>query len=111
MPNRPRTGPGQILWLEYQMYVQRNADAARQVLAPSALAAPIEETRAAINAIPKGTEHCVHIVALAADRFSVKVEERLGADTTQTWDLVVTSAIQLDGRSLIAAIMPATGER
>jgi hypothetical protein len=110
-PGDTTTGPGQILWLEYQMYVQRNADAARQVLAPSAAAAPIEETRAAISAIPTGTEHCVHMVALAADRFSVKVEERLGSGASQTWDLLVTIAIQPDGRSLIAAIMPATGER
>ena len=110
-PGDTTSGPGQILWLEYQMYVQRNADAARQVLAPAAAAAPIEETRAAITAIPKGTEHCVHMVALAADRFAVKVEERVGTGTSLTWDLVVTTAVQPDGRSLIAAIMPGTGDR
>lgn len=106
-----RAGAAQVFELEYQMYVARNAEAARALIAPSAQAAPIEATRTAINSTPAGTEHCVYLKALEAGRFAVTVDEKWPDQTVKNWDLVVTTAIQPDGRTLVTAIEPGAGAR
>ena len=106
-----RAGAAQVFELEYQMYIARNAEAARALIAPSAQAAPIEATRTAINSTPAGTDHCVYLKALEAGRFAVTVDEKWPDQTVKNWDLVVTTAIQPDGRTLVTAIEPGAGAR
>ncbi|WP_433574127.1 hypothetical protein [Nocardia brasiliensis] len=92
-----------ILAQQYALYVARDADAARAVLAPDALAAPVQATRDAITAIPAGTQHCVTVVALAPDRFDVRIDERHPDNSVVTWQQVVTTSEQ-KGRVLITSI-------
>lgn len=97
-------GATQVLDLEHQMYVARSADGVRAVIAPEAKIAPRDATRAAIAALPTGTQHCVYIVALSPNRLGVTVEEKRPDTSVVTHDLVVTTAQQPDGRTLILAI-------
>ena len=106
-PGDTTTGVGAILWLQYQMYVKHDADKARQALAPDAAAAPVEMTRAAIAAIPPGTTHCVHMTALAPDRFAVTLTERHSDGTSVAWGTVMTTKAQADGRTLIDSVTAA----
>ena len=106
-PGDTTTGVGAILWLQYQMYVKHDADGARQALAPDAAAAPLEMTRAAIAAIPTGTTHCVHMIALAPDRFAVTLTERHSDGTSVAWDTIMTTKTQPDGRTLINSVTAA----
>ena len=106
-PGDTATGVGAILWLQYQMYVKRDADKAREALAPDAAAAPMEMMRAAIAAIPSGTTHCVHMIALAPDRFAVTLTERHSDGTSVAWDTAMTTKVQPDGRTLITSVTAA----
>lgn len=101
------TAVGQIFYSQYQMYVDRNADAARSVFAPGAAVAPLDATRAAIAAIPAGTTHCVHVLTLSPTEYAVTIDERHVDGSTQRWDNRITVGPQPDGRPLITAINPA----
>lgn len=97
------TPAGVILYQQYAFYVLRNPDAVRSVLAPDAVAAPVEKTKEAIDQTPAGTKHCVTITPRGADTFDVQVTER-SPDGKQTgWEQTETT-VQRDGRALIASI-------
>ena len=106
-PGDTTTGPGEILHLNFQMYVRRDAVAARSVLAPGAMAAPLESTQAAVAAIPAGTQHCVYITPDGPDRYRVTVNEKRPDGSTAVWDNVATTGIQNDGRVMITSITAA----
>ena len=106
-PGDTTTGPGEIMHLNYQMYVRRDAVAARSVFAPGAMAAPLESTQAAVAAIPAGTQHCVYITPDGPDRYRVTVNEKRPDGSKPVWDSVATTATQADGRVMITAITAA----
>jgi hypothetical protein len=106
-PGDLSSGPAEILRLNHKFYVERDAAGMREVFAPGATVAPVEATQAAIAALPAGTQHCVHITAVAPDRFAVTVEERYQGGQTQAWDTVVSTGVQPDGRVLITSITAA----
>lgn len=103
-PGDTSSGPGLVLTMQYAMYVSRDADAVRSVLAPTAQAASADATRAAIAELPLGTTHCVWVTTIAPDRFGVKVEEHRPDSTTRLWETTVTTGVQSDGRLLITGI-------
>ena len=106
-PGDLSSGPAEILRLNHKFYVERDAAGMREVFAPGATVAPIEATQAAIAALPTGTQHCVHITVLAAERFAVTVEERYPGGQTQAWDTIVSTGVQPDGHVLITSITAA----
>ncbi len=97
------TPTGVILYQQYAFYVLRSADAVRSVLAPDAVAAPVEKTKQAIDQTPAGTEHCVTITPRGPDTFGVQVTERYPDGKQAGWEQTETT-VQRDGRTLIASI-------
>lgn len=98
------TSAGVILRLEYAWYVLRDPVAVRAVIAPDARVAPESSTRDAISAVPIGTQHCVTVSPLPADRWLATVDERHPDGSRVSWQQVITTA-QRDGRVLITAIV------
>ncbi|MGN2642263.1 hypothetical protein ACTD5D_40070 [Nocardia takedensis] len=107
-PGDLTSGPGVILAQQYAMYVSRDAEAARAVLAPQALAADPEATKKAIDQTPAGTKHCVTVTALASDRFDVRVDEQRPGTAVLTWQQIVTT-VTVEGRVLITSITAGGG--
>lgn len=104
-------GAAEVLDLEHQMYVARSAEGTRSVMAPDAKVAPLQATRDAIAALPANTEHCVYVVGLGPGRLGVTVEEKRPDHSVATHDLVVATAQQPDGRTLITSISAGVGVR
>ncbi|MGX1762609.1 hypothetical protein ACWIGW_44565 [Nocardia brasiliensis] len=98
------TGTGVILAQQFSLYVRRDVAGVRAVLAPDAQAASEAATRAAIDATPPGTKHCVAIRPDGPDRWAVQVSEQRPDGTTPQWAQTVTTATQADGRVLITSI-------
>ncbi|MGV9415873.1 hypothetical protein ACWDOP_38760 [Nocardia sp. NPDC003693] len=99
------TGPGVILRLEHSWYVARDAQAVRALLTADAKAAPEQDTRAAIAAVPPGTQHCVSIARMnVADRWSVTVDERRPDGSQTSWQQIFTT-VQQDGQVRISSIV------
>lgn len=90
-PGNLDTEMGVIVYQQYAWYVLRDADKARSVLAPDAVAASPDATRAAIAAVPAGTKHCVVVTALGANRWNVQITERHSDGADITWEQVATT--------------------
>ncbi|WP_280427901.1 hypothetical protein [Nocardia brasiliensis] len=103
-PGDLTSGPGVILAQQFSLYARRDVTGVRAVLAPDAQAASEVATRAAIDATPPGTKHCVTIRPDGPDRWAVQVSEQRPDRSTPQWDQTVTTAKQADGRVLITSI-------
>ena len=97
------TPAGVILYQQYAFYVLRDPDAVRSVLAPDAVAAPVEKTKEAIDRTPAGTKHCVTITPRDASTFGVQITERYPDGKQAGWEQTETT-VQRDGRTLITSI-------
>ncbi|MRH92910.1 hypothetical protein GFY24_36770 [Nocardia sp. SYP-A9097] len=98
------SGPGVILHLEYAWYVLRDAAVVRSLLTPDAQAAPEQATRDAIWAVPAGTQHCVSITRLTADRWDVTVNELRPDGAQSSWQQIFTT-VSRDGNVRISSII------
>ncbi|MFD4356802.1 hypothetical protein ACFWPX_29920 [Nocardia sp. NPDC058518] len=105
-PGNLDTEMGVIVFQQYAWYVLRDADKARSVLAPDAVAASPEATRDAVAAVPAGTKHCVVVSAREANKWNVQITERHVDGSDVTWEQVVTTA-QRDGAIAITSITAA----
>lgn len=103
-PGDLSSGPGVILAQQFSLYARRDVTGVRAVLAPDAQAASEVATRAAIDATPIGTKHCVTIRPDGPDRWAVQVSEQRPDGSTPQWDQTVSTAKQADGRVLITSI-------
>lgn len=95
---------GAILHLEYAWYVLRDATAVRSMLTPDVIAASEEATRQAISDTPVGTQHCVTISGIAADRWTVTVDERHPDGSTSSWQQIMTTSVR-NGQVRISSIV------
>ncbi|MEV6768715.1 hypothetical protein AB0N05_08765 [Nocardia sp. NPDC051030] len=100
----PSTGAGVILHLEYAWYVLRDPVAVRNLLTPDAQVASESATRAAITAIPTGTQHCVAVSSLGSERWDVQIDERHPDGSLASWQQTMTTAVR-DGRTMITSIV------
>ncbi|WP_330185955.1 hypothetical protein OHB26_38840 (plasmid) [Nocardia sp. NBC_01503] len=100
-PGDVTSATGVILLQQHAMYTLRDPALVRSVLAPDAMAASPEATRAAVDAIPAGTEYCVTITPVGPDHWNVQVAQR---DPAAQWQQTVVTARGSDGRYLITSI-------
>lgn len=103
-PGNTSSGPDVIMRFQYAYYKERSGVAARSVVAPDARVSSAERIQAGIDSVAPGTEYCLRIVTVAADRYSVDVTEYgpNGAPATYSKQTVTTAVI--DGRTLIMGI-------
>ncbi|WP_227981722.1 hypothetical protein [Nocardia spumae] len=98
------SGPDAILWFQHAFYVERSAERAREVVAPGAAVSPAEVIQRGIASVPLGTDYCVRVVTLAADRYSVEVTERRPGAGPATYDKQLVTTTVVGGRTLITGI-------
>ncbi|MBF6195205.1 hypothetical protein [Nocardia implantans] len=98
------SGPDAVLSFQYAYYVERSGERARAAVAPDADVQPAWVIQRGIDSVPIGTTHCVRIVTVADNRYSVEVTEYRpgGAPATYSRQTVTTAVI--DGRTLITGI-------
>ncbi|MBF6463904.1 hypothetical protein IU427_01760 [Nocardia beijingensis] len=100
----PGSGPDAVLSFQYAYYVERSGERARAAVAPDADVQPAPVIQRGIDSVPAGTTHCVRIVTVGDNRYSVEVTEYRpgGAPATYSRQTVTTAVI--DGRTLITGI-------
>ncbi|MEU2037667.1 hypothetical protein [Nocardia niwae] len=98
------SGPDAVLSFQYAYYVERSGERARAAVAPDANVQPAPIIQRGIDSVPVGTTHCVRIVTVGENRYSVEVTEYRpgGAPATYSRQTVTTAVI--DGRTLITGI-------
>ncbi|MGK8523123.1 hypothetical protein ACRS6B_16880 [Nocardia asteroides] len=98
------SGPDAVLSFQYGYYVERSGERARAAVAPEADVQPAWVIQRGINSVPPGTTHCVRIVTVGDNRYSVEVTEYRpgGAPATYNRQMVTTAVI--GGRTLITGI-------
>jgi hypothetical protein len=103
-PGGTTSGPDAVLAFQYAYYVERSGEQARAAVAPDATVSPASAIQRGIDSIPMGTTHCVRIVTIADNRYSVEITEYRpgGAPATYNKQMVTTSVV--DGRTLITGI-------
>lgn len=98
------SGPEAILRFQYAYYVKRSGAEAHSAVAPGAPVSAPETIQAGIDTVSPGTAHCVRIVTVADDRYTVEVTEfRPGGEPAVYSRQTVTTAV-IDGRTLITGI-------
>ncbi|WP_227979614.1 serine/threonine-protein kinase [Nocardia spumae] len=77
-PGGSDSGPAAVLAYEYAQYVSRSGSDARQYTAAESTAIPSAQAlQTAIDQVPVGTQHCVHVTGgTIPDRYEVQVFER-----------------------------------
>ncbi|MEU8898300.1 hypothetical protein [Nocardia sp. NPDC048505] len=103
-PGGTGSGPDAILSFQYAYYVERDADRALQVVAPGASVSPAAVIQQGIQTIPAGTRHCVRIVAIGTDKYSVEVTEQRPDSTPATYNKQTVTTAVIGGRTLITGI-------
>ncbi|GAA5054196.1 hypothetical protein [Nocardia callitridis] len=98
------SGPDVVLAFQYAYYVERSAERARAVLAPNAAVAPVEAIQRGIDSVPAGTTHCVRVVRLGANEYSVEVTEYRPGGAAATYSKQTVGTTVIDGRTLITGI-------
>ncbi|MFI6167074.1 hypothetical protein ACIBCN_09810 [Nocardia sp. NPDC051052] len=98
------TGPDAILAFQYAYYVERSGEQVRQVVAPEATVSPAPTIQRGIDTIPAGTTHCVRIVTLSDNRYSVEVTEYRPGGVPATYNKQTVTTAVIDGRTLITGI-------
>lgn len=103
-PGGTGSGPDAVLSFQYAYYVERSGERARAAVAPDADVQPAWVIQRGIDSVPIGTTHCVRIVTVTDNRYSVEVTEYRpgGAPATYSRQTVTTAVI--DGRTLITGI-------
>ncbi|PXX57806.1 hypothetical protein DFR70_11636 [Nocardia tenerifensis] len=98
------TGPDAILAFQYAYYVERSGERVRQFVAPDAAVSPASTIQRGIDTIPAGTTHCVRIVTLADNQYSVEVTEYRPGGVPATYNKQTVTTAVIDGRTLITGI-------
>ncbi|MFG1794917.1 hypothetical protein [Nocardia sp. NPDC049149] len=98
------TGPDAILRFQYAYYVERSGERVREVVAPDANVSPAATIQRGIDTIPAGTAHCVRIVTLADNRYSVEVTEYRPGGVPATYNKQTVTTAVVDGRTVITGI-------
>lgn len=98
------TGPDAILAFQYAYYVERSGEQVREVVAPDANVSPAQTIQRGIDTIPAGTTHCVRIVTLGDNRYSVEVTEYRPGGVPATYNKQTVTTAVIDGRTLITGI-------
>ncbi|KAA8884505.1 hypothetical protein F3087_33435 [Nocardia colli] len=98
------TGPDAILAFQYAYYVERSGEQVRQVVAPEANVSPAQTIQRGIDTIPVGTTHCVRIVTISDNRYSVEVTEYRPGGVPATYNKQTVTTAVIDGRTLITGI-------
>ncbi|MEV0246426.1 hypothetical protein AB0H76_07565 [Nocardia sp. NPDC050712] len=103
-PGGTSSGPEAILSFQYAYYVERDAERALQVVAPGASVSPAEVIQKGIGTIPSGTTHCVRIVTLGENRYSVEITEQRPDGIPATYNKQTVTTAVIGGRTLITGI-------
>ncbi|WP_433575479.1 hypothetical protein [Nocardia brasiliensis] len=98
------TGPDAIMAFQYAYYVERSGERARQAVADDATVSPAATIQRGIDTIPAGTTHCVRIVTIADNRYSVEVTEYRPGGVPATYNKQTVTTAVIDGRTLITGI-------
>ncbi|MBF6170275.1 hypothetical protein [Nocardia blacklockiae] len=103
-PGGTGSGPDAIMWFQHSYYVERSAERAREVVAPGAAISPASVIQRGIDSVPFGTVHCVRVLTVAEDKYSVEVTERRPGGVPKTYDKQTVTTAVIDGRTLITSI-------
>ncbi|MFC9892252.1 hypothetical protein ACFVMC_01040 [Nocardia sp. NPDC127579] len=105
------SGTGAILGFQYGFYVERSGEKAREYVAPDApLIATADHMQTAINnEIPRGTTHCLRILAVGPDTYSVDLTTvHPNSNQPIVYPQTVTTVIR-DGKTLVYTIEKRAG--
>ncbi|WP_378731791.1 hypothetical protein [Nocardia brasiliensis] len=103
-PGGTASGPDAILAFQHAYYVERSGERVRQAVAPDAAVSPAATIQRGIDTIPAGTTHCVRIVTIADNRYSVEVTEYRPGGAPATYNKQTVTTAVIDGRTLITGI-------
>lgn len=103
-PGGTDSGPAAIMRFQYAYYVERSGQKAREVVAPGSQVSPASVIQRGIDSVAEGTEHCVRIVTVDADRYTVEVTEYRPGDAPDTYSKQTVTTAVIDGRTLITGI-------
>ncbi|WP_040867669.1 hypothetical protein [Nocardia exalbida] len=98
------SGPEVVLSFQYAYYVERSGERARAVVAPDANVQPAWVIQRGIDSVPAGTAHCVRIVTVGDNRYSVEVTEYRPGGAPATYNRQTVTTAVIDGRTLITGI-------
>ncbi|WP_039799035.1 hypothetical protein [Nocardia araoensis] len=103
-PGGTGSGPDAVLSFQYAYYVERSGERARTAVAPDADVQPAWVIQRGIDSVPIGTTHCVRIVTVADNRYSVEVTEYRPGGAPATYNRQTVTTAVIDGRTLITGI-------
>ncbi|WP_454196811.1 hypothetical protein [Nocardia sp. Marseille-Q1738] len=98
------SGPDAVLLFQYAYYVERSGERARTAVAPDAPVQPAWIIQRGIDTVPAGTTHCVRIVTIGDNRYSVEVTEYRPGGVPATYNRQMVTTAVIDGRTLITGI-------
>ncbi|MEU7629375.1 hypothetical protein AB0C34_05235 [Nocardia sp. NPDC049220] len=99
------SGPDAVLSFQYAYYVERSGARAREVVAPDAAVQPAWVIQRGIDTVPAGTAHCVRIVEIGDNRYSVEVTEYRSGGVPSTYNKQTVTTAVIGGRTLITGIV------
>jgi hypothetical protein len=103
-PGGTTSGPDAVLAFQYAYYVDRSGEQARAAVAPDATVSPAAAIQRGIDSIPVGTTHCVRIVTIADNRYSVEITEYRPGGAPATYNRQTVTTAVVGGRTLITGI-------
>jgi hypothetical protein len=103
-PGATTSGPDAVLAFQYAYYVDRSGEHARAAVAPDATVSSAAAIQRGIDSIPVGTTHCVRIVTIADNRYSVEITEYRPGGAPATYNRQTVTTAVVDGRTLITGI-------
>ncbi|MFD0361154.1 hypothetical protein ACFQZZ_06785 [Nocardia sp. GCM10030253] len=98
------SGPDAVLSFQYGYYVERSGERAREVVAPEATVSPAPVIQRGIDSIPVGTRHCVRIVTITDNRYSVEITEYRPGGVPATYNQQMVTTAVVGGQTLITGI-------
>lgn len=98
-----QSGPDVILAFEHGYYVARSGEAAHAVAAVDSTLPPAAVIQSGLDTIVPGSVHCVAVIPIDDDRYSVTVTETHPDHSRRSYAEIVTT-VRRDGRTLIASI-------
>ncbi|MFR9750248.1 hypothetical protein ACL02S_04325 [Nocardia sp. 004] len=98
------SGPDVVLLFQYAYYVERSGARARAAVAPDAAVPPARIIQRGIDTVPAETTHCVRIVTISDNRYSVEVTEYRPGGAPATYNKQTVTTAVIDGRTLITGI-------
>ncbi|MEV0292491.1 hypothetical protein [Nocardia sp. NPDC050710] len=103
-PGGTESGPDAVLAFQYAYYVERSGEQARAIVAPDAAISPAEVIQRGIDSIPAGTTHCVRVLTIADNKYSVEVTEYRPGGVPATYNKQTVTTAVIGGRTLITGI-------